>query len=239
MSSPGVRMVMVSAVPFTLMPSGSSAASRSARAVASAGLPPAGTVSRKTRRLAVRPDNCPSLRSVSLLPARCRRLGLISGTGANVLVRAESPLAGLEAQQAQKPAVGTGDRGPPPPGRDHRPVQFAQAGPGRHGTARELSQGRGGSIKSRAAGDVVTFHDGLQVSGRADDQRRMDMVIAEEVPYLTDGGGQRMSDRSRDHRLGRGTRDLIHRSRISTAPVQRRPRLLQLWCPPEPRDGDR
>ena len=59
-SSPGVRMVRVSAVPFTLIPSGSSAASRSARAVADTR--PAGeSVTFTTRRRAVRPDNVPPL----------------------------------------------------------------------------------------------------------------------------------------------------------------------------------
>ncbi len=41
----------------------------------------------------------------------------------------------------------------------------------------------------------------------------MDVIVAEEVPYLTDGGGQRMSCRNREHRLGNGTQDLIHRSK--------------------------
>jgi hypothetical protein len=54
-SSPGVRIVMVSAVPSTRMPSGSSAASRSARAEAVTSPSAAGTVTRTTRRRAVRP----------------------------------------------------------------------------------------------------------------------------------------------------------------------------------------
>ena len=64
-SSPGVRMVMVSAVPSTRMPSGSSAASRSARAsarTATAGpsaVPSCGSVTRSTRRRAVRPATAP------------------------------------------------------------------------------------------------------------------------------------------------------------------------------------
>jgi hypothetical protein len=77
----------------------------------------------------------------------------------------------------------------------HRPAYFGQAGPGRHCAARESSQRRSGSIKSPAPGDVITFHDSLQVPGRADDQRGMDMIVAEEVPYLTDGGRQRMPAR--------------------------------------------
>ena len=97
------------------------------------------------------------------------RVGLTQGTGANVLVRAESRPAGLKAQQAQKPTVGAGDSRPPPPGCGHRPVHFGQAGPGRHCAACELSQRRSGSIKSLAFGDVITFHDSLQVPGRADD----------------------------------------------------------------------
>jgi hypothetical protein len=136
--------------------------------------------------------------------------GLIPGAGTNVLVRAKSRPAGLKAQKAQKSAVGADDRGPPPPGRGHRPAHFGQAGPGRHGAARESSQRRRGSIKSLAPGDVVTFHDSFQVPGRADDQRGMDMIIAEEVPYLTDGGRQRMPYRGPEHRLGHGAQDPIH-----------------------------
>ena len=45
----------------------------------------------------------------------------------------------------------------------------------------------------------------------------MDMIVAEEVPYLADGGGQRMPYGSREHRLGIGAHDLIHRPRIRTA----------------------
>jgi hypothetical protein len=132
------------------------------------------------------------------------------GTGANVLFRAESRPASLQAQQAQKPAVGGGDSGPPPPGRGHRPVHFGQAGPCRHCPAFELSQWRSGSIKSLASGEVVTFDDSRKVPGRTDNQRGMDMIVAEEVPYLTDGGRQRMSGGSHEHRLGSSARDLIH-----------------------------
>ena len=145
------------------------------------------------------------------------RGGLPAGTGADVLVRAESRLAGLQAQQAEKSAVGTDDSGPPPPGRGHRLMRFGQAGAGRHRAAREASQRRGGDTGNLAAGDVVTFHDGFQVSGRADDQRGMDMIIAEEIPHLTHGGGQRMSYGSPEHRLGNGAQNLIHQSRIRTA----------------------
>ena len=144
-------------------------------------------------------------------------VGLTPGTSANVLFRAESRPAGLQAQQAQEPAVVADDSGPPPPGRGHRLAHVSQAGPGRHGAARESSQRRSGSIRSLAPADVVTVHDRLQVTGRADDQRGMDMIVAEEVAYLTDGGGQRMSCGSREHRLGGGAHDLIHRSRIRTA----------------------
>jgi hypothetical protein len=135
----------------------------------------------------------------------------------NVLVRAESRPAGLQAQQAQKPAVVAGDSGPPSPGRDHRPMHFSQAGPGRHRTAFKPSQRRRGSIKTLTPSYVVTFHDSLQVPGRTDDQRGMHMIVTEEVPYLTDGGRQRMPCGSRDHRLGGGRHDLIHRSRIRSA----------------------
>ena len=58
-SSPGVRMVMVSAVPSTLIPSGSSPARKSARAALSPGRPSPGSVTRGARRRAVRPDNDP------------------------------------------------------------------------------------------------------------------------------------------------------------------------------------
>jgi len=96
-------------------------------------------------------------------------VGLTQGTGANVLVRAESCPAGLQAQQAQKPTVSGGDSRPPPPGCGHRPAHFGQAGPGRHCAACESSQRRSGSSKGLAPGDVITFHDRLQVTGRADD----------------------------------------------------------------------
>jgi hypothetical protein len=65
-SSPGVRMVMVSAVPFTLTPSGSSPARKSARDVRPPGRPSPGSVTRSTRRRAVRPDNNPPSASPSL-----------------------------------------------------------------------------------------------------------------------------------------------------------------------------
>ena len=142
---------------------------------------------------------------------------LAQRAGADVLVGAESRSAGLEAQQAKKPAVGAGDSSPAPPGCDHRPVHFGKAGPGRHGAACESSQRRSDSIKSLAIGDVGTFHDCLQVPGRADDERGVDMIVAEEVPYLTDGGGQRMYCGNREHHLGNGAQGLIHRSRIRTA----------------------
>ena len=124
--------------------------------------------------------------------------------GADVLVGAESGPAGLEAQQAEKPAVGAGDSDPPPPGCGHLPVYVGQAGLGRHGAARESSQRRGGSIKRLVTGDVGTLHDRFQVPGRADDERGMDMIVLEIIPYLADGGGQRMSHRNREHRLGSG-----------------------------------
>jgi len=91
------------------------------------------------------------------------------GTGANVPIRAEPRPAGLKAQQAQKPAVGAGDSCPPTPGGDHPSAHFGKVGPGWHRAARDSSQRRSGSIKSLALGDVITFHDRLQVPGRADD----------------------------------------------------------------------
>src|SRR5271167_4446798 len=54
----------------------------------------------------------------------------------------------------------------------------------------------------------------------------MDMIVVEEVPYLTDGGGQRMSCGSREHHLGSGAQDPIHRSRIRTA--------VRIWSPAVP-----
>ena len=153
-------------------------------------------------------------------------VGLTQRAGADVLVGTESRPGGLQAQQAKKPTVGAGDGGPPPPGCGHRLAHVGQAGLGRHGAACESPQRRGGSIKSLAIGDVITFHDCLQVPGRADDERGVDMIVAEEVPYLADGGGQRMSHRSREHRLGNGAQDLIHRSRIRTAAA--------VSCPPSP-----
>ncbi len=155
--------------------------------------------------------------------------GLTLGTGANVLVRTESRPAGLKTQQAQKPTIGAGDSRPPSPGCGHRPADFGKAGPGRHCAACESSQRRSGTIESLALGDVITFHDRLQVPGRADDERGMDMIVAEEVPYLTDGGGQRMSCGSREHHLGSGAQDLIHRSRIRTAV-----RAQMTMAPPSP-----
>jgi hypothetical protein len=167
-------------------------------------------------------------RSVKDLYCRRQQVGLTPGTGANILFRAESRPAGLQAQQAQKPAVGTSDSGPPSPGRDHRSAHFSKVGSRRHRAACESPQRRSGSIKSLAPGDVVTFHDSLQASGRADDQRGMDMIVAEEVPYLTDGGRRRMSCGSREHHLGSGAQDLIHRSRIRTAYRTRSPTVAGL-----------
>ena len=155
--------------------------------------------------------------SVDACAADGSMVGLNQGTGANVLVRAKARPAGLKAQQAQKPTVDAGDSDTPPPGDGHRPVHFGQAGPGRHCAARESSQRRSGNIKSPAPGDVATLHDSLQVPGRADDERGMDMIVAEEVPYLTDGGGHRVSCGNREHHLGSGAQHLIHRSRIRTA----------------------
>ena len=137
--------------------------------------------------------------------------------GADVLVGAESGPAGLEAQQAEKPAVGAGDSDPPPPGCGRRPAHFGKAGPWRHCAACESSQRRGGSIKRLVTGDVGTLHDRFQVPSRADDERGMDMIVLEIIPYLADGGGQRMYCGNREHHLGNGAQRLIHRSRIRTA----------------------
>jgi hypothetical protein len=35
-----------------------------------------------------------------------------------------------------------------------------------------------------------SFHEGLEVSGAVDDQRGVDVIVAEEVAYLADGGGR-------------------------------------------------
>ena len=59
----------------------------------------------------------------------------------------------------------------------------------------------------------------------------MDMIVAEEVPYLTDGGRQRMSCGSREHHPGSGARDLIHRSRIKTAARAWSPDIPVIFLP--------
>jgi hypothetical protein len=119
---------------------------------------------------------------VSGRAADCSTVGLTQGTSANVLVRAESRPAGRQAQQAQKPAVGADDGGPPTALGGHRPAHFGQVGLGRHRAACELPRRRGGGIIKRLApGDAITFHDSLQMPGRADDQRGVDTVVAEEV----------------------------------------------------------
>ena len=161
--------------------------------------------------------------SVDACAADGGRFGLAPGTRANVLVRAESRPAGLQAQQAQKPAVSAGDSSPPPPGCGHRRAHFGQAGPWPYYAACESPQRRSGSIKVMAPGDVITFHDSFQVPGRADDQRGMNMIVAEEVPYLTDGGRQRMSYGNRQHHLGSDAQHPVHRSRIRTA--------VRIWSP--------
>jgi hypothetical protein len=83
--------------------------------------------------------------------------------------------------------------------------------------------------QSLAISDVVTFHDTRQVPGRADDERGMHMIIAEELLYLPDGSRQRMPGRDREHRIADGAHDLIHRLRIiktpPSTPGSARPRL--------------
>ena len=96
-SSPGVRMVMVSAVPSTLIPSGSSAASRSARGVVPPGRPSSGSVIRSTRRRAVRPDNDPPFRSASPSTGYARALSRRAAAG--VKGCAVGLRHGLEAKQ--------------------------------------------------------------------------------------------------------------------------------------------
>jgi hypothetical protein len=139
---------------------------------------------------------------------------LRAGPGVNVLVRAKSGPAGLKTQQAQQPAVNAGDCGSPLPGLVQRPPCFSEAGPCRYRAARESSQWCSRSIRSLAISDVATFHNSRQVPGRADDERGMDMIIAEELPYLPDAGSQRMSGGDGQHRIGDGAHDLIHRFRI-------------------------
>jgi hypothetical protein len=144
-------------------------------------------------------------------------VSLIQGASTYIQVRAEARLAGLEAQQAEKVAAGAGDSGPSSSGRRHRPAHLGQAGLGRHRAAREPPQRRSGRIGSLAPGDVIAFHDSFELPGRADDQRGMDMTVAEEVPYLTDGGRPGMAHGSGEHHLARGTPHLIHGFRIKTA----------------------
>lgn len=103
------------------------------------------------------------------------------------MVRAESRSAGFEAEQAKQPTVGAGDSGPPLSACGHRPAHSGQAGVARHCAAREPAHWCDRSIKSLAPGDVITFHDSLQVTSRADDQCGMDMVVAEEIPGLDSG----------------------------------------------------
>ncbi len=78
-------MVRVSAVPPTLIPSGSSAASRSARGAAPPSRPSAGTVTCITRRRAVRPDNDPPFRSASPVASVRAALAGLTGVGLGAL----------------------------------------------------------------------------------------------------------------------------------------------------------
>src|SRR6266571_2105340 len=105
MSSPGVRMVTVSAAPFRRISSGSSTASRSARGPASRGAPaPSPACTRSTRRRAVRPVMTPPFASASRLrrprPPGCAR----------------TPATPARAARAPIPVpVGPGGRPPGPP----------------------------------------------------------------------------------------------------------------------------
>ena len=109
MSSPGVRMVMVSAAPSTRMPSGSSPASRSARAVADT--KPAGeSVTRTTRRRAVRPDNVPPLarlppfqRTPAGWPQRVTGPGRAAGSRPRALSSAAVRAVGRGGRQRSSP----------------------------------------------------------------------------------------------------------------------------------------
>jgi hypothetical protein len=93
-------------------------------------------------------------------------------------------------------------------------LHLSEAGSGRNGAAREPSQRRSGGVRSLVISDVATFHDSDQVPLRADDERSVNMVIVEEVSYLPDGGGQRMSRGDREHRIGRGGQTLSHLPRV-------------------------
>src|SRR5581483_3430124 len=90
-------------------------------------------------------------------------VGLVEGPGPDVFAGAEAGLARLQAQQAQEPAVGAGDGGPPLPRAGHGLVDAGQAGPRRYRTAGEPPQRRRDGIGSLAVGEVVAFNDGLQV----------------------------------------------------------------------------
>jgi hypothetical protein len=93
-------------------------------------------------------------------------------------------------------------------------VHVAKAGSRRHCAPGEPAERCSGSVKGLAPCDVVAFHDGLEVSGRVHDQRSVDVTVAEEVPYLADGGGRGMSFLDREHRLGNDARDVVHQLRI-------------------------
>ena len=134
----------------------------------------------------------------------------VQGASADVIFRTESGPAGLEAQQAEQPAVVADDRGPPAAGGGHRLVRLSQTGPGRHGTTSEPSQRYGGGFGSLVPRKIIALHHGGQPAGRADDQRGVDMIITEEITDLADGGAQRMPERRGEHGLGNGARHFIH-----------------------------
>src|SRR6185437_2749293 len=146
--------------------------------------------------------------SLEATPAELRTVTVSSGTGKrcpaakqDVLVRAETRAARLEAQQAEKAAVSADDRSTPPAGRDHRPARLSQAGPGWDCTALKPPKPRGRGVEGRPFGYVTALHDGRQVPGRTDDQRSMDMIIIEELHHIPDRGGRGMRPGGRKHRL--------------------------------------
>ena len=100
-------------------------------------------------------------------------------------------MAGLEAQQAQKPAVGADDCVPPLPGRGHGQPGRSHAGPGQDDTARQAAKRRGTRIiRSRTAGDIATLDHGGQATCLSDDQRGVHMVIAKEPPHVSHRGSR-------------------------------------------------
>src|ERR1700744_1853098 len=99
-----------------------------------------------------------------------------------------------------------------------------QAGVFEHDSACDPAQRYGLSVRSMTRGEVVAFDHRYQVPGWIGDQRRMDVVVAEEVPDLADGGTERMPHRGREHRLRRSVCHLVHGLRLESG--------MPLWPSP-------